>query len=66
MHVRLLRDALPPVTHLNETIAELLREFRELRLAASALINGLDGMATVVGKTLLVLVPFVDQVSTAS
>lgn len=69
------------MTHLNDTIAAfsvraargaawnnaaLLWEFRELPLAASALLDGLEGMTTVIGKTLLVPVPFVDLVTAGS
>jgi hypothetical protein len=73
LNVRLLGDALPPVTHLEDTIAafsvsaareaawnnaELLWQLRGLPLASSAILDGLDGITTVIGKTLLVPVPF--------
>ena len=75
LDVRLLGDTLPPVTHLQDTMAafslsaareaawnnaQLLWEFRGLPLATSAMLDGLDGMTTVIGKTLLVPVPFAD------
>jgi Family of unknown function (DUF5995) len=79
--VRLLGDALPPATHLGETIAafkvraaretawnnaQLLWEFRKLPLATRAMLDGLDGITTVISKTLLVPVPFVDLVAADS
>ncbi len=81
LHVRLLGDTLPPLTHLEDTIpafsvraareaawnnSQLLWELRNLPLARSAMLDGLDGMTTVIGKTLLVPVPFVDLVTAGS
>jgi hypothetical protein len=81
LDVRLLGDPLPPVTHLGDTIAafsvraareaawnnaDLLWEFRKLPLATRVMLDGLDGMTTVIGKTLLVPVPFVDLVTAGS
>jgi Family of unknown function (DUF5995) len=81
LNVRLLGDKLPPVTHLEDTIAafsvraareaawnnaQLLWEFRKVPPATNAMLDGLDGMTTVIGKTLLVPVPFVDLVTAGS
>jgi hypothetical protein len=72
LHVRLLGDPLPPVSHLENTIAawsvsaareaawdnsELLWHLRDLPLLSANLMNTLDGLTTVVGKVLLAPVP---------
>lgn len=72
LHVRLPGDALPPVTHLDDTIAawsvtaaresawrnaELLWQVRSQPPVSLAFLDTLDGFTTVVGKTLLVPVP---------
>jgi hypothetical protein len=72
LRVRLLGDPLPPVSHLENTIAawnvsaareaawqnaELLWYLRDLPLLSSNFMGGLDGITTVVGKALLVPVP---------
>ncbi len=72
LHVRLLGDPLPPVSHLEDTIAawsvsaaresawnnaELLWHLRPTPLLASTFMDTLDGLATVAGKALLVPVP---------
>ena len=72
LHVRLLGDPLPPVSHLENTIAawsvsaareaawqnaELLWHLRDLPPLSSNFMNTLDGLATVAGKALLVPVP---------
>ena len=72
LNVRLPGDALPPVSHLEDTIAawsvsaaresawrnaELLWNIRSLPPLASAFMDTLDGFTAVVGKTLLVPVP---------
>ena len=72
LHVRLAGDALPPVSHLNDTIAawsvsaaresawlnaELLWHIRAFPPMDSAFMDTLDGLVTVVGTTLLVPVP---------
>jgi hypothetical protein len=70
--VRLLGDALPPVSHLENTIgawsvaaardaawtnAEVLWEFRGIPLLYGRVMSGIDGLTTVAGKALLVPVP---------
>ena len=72
LHVRLLGDPLPPVSRLEDTIAawsvlsareaawqnsELLWHLRSMPPLSSNFMNGLDGLTTVAGKTLLVPVP---------
>ncbi len=72
LNVRLLGDALPPVSRLEDTIAawnvsaareaawqnaEHLWQLRALPLLASGLMDTLDGLTTVISKTLLVPVP---------
>jgi Family of unknown function (DUF5995) len=72
LHVRLPGDALPPVSHLDDTIAawsvsaaresawrnaELLWQIRSVPPVYSAFLDTLDGFTAVVGKTLLVPVP---------
>jgi hypothetical protein len=72
LHVRLLGDALPPVSHLENTIAAwsvsaareaawqnafTLWNLRLFSPAQASFLNALDGLTTVVGKTLLVPVP---------
>jgi len=72
LHVRLLGDALPHVSHLEDTLAawsladareaawnnaELLWHLRDAPLAASALLNTVDGLTAIVSKTLLVPAP---------
>jgi hypothetical protein len=72
LHVRLLGDPLPPVSRLEDTIAawsvlsareaawqnsELLWHLQNVPPLASNFMNGLDGLTTVAGKTLLVPVP---------
>jgi hypothetical protein len=72
LNVRLLGDALPPVSHLDDTIAawsvsaaresawrnaELLWHIRTLPPVYSAFLDTLDGLTTVVGKALTVPVP---------
>jgi hypothetical protein len=73
LHVRLLGDPLPPVSHLEDTLAawsvaaaretawtnsEILWQLEGSALAA-AFLDGLDGLTTVVGKTILTPVPMV-------
>jgi hypothetical protein len=70
--VRLLGDALPPVSHLEDTLAawsivaareaawtnaELLWDVREIPLVAGRYMDVMDGLATVAGKTMLVPIP---------
>jgi hypothetical protein len=72
LHVRLLGGPLPPVSHLEDTIAawsvlsareaawqnsELLWHLRNVPPLASNFMNGLDGLTTVAGKALLVPAP---------
>ena len=72
LHVRLLGDPLPPVSHVEDTIAawdvsaareaawrnaELLWHLRSEPMLTSAFSNTLDGLTTVAGKALLVPVP---------
>ena len=72
LHVRLLGDALPPVSHLENTIAawgvsaareaawqnaEILWHLRATPPLSSAFMDTLDGLTTVAGKALLVPVP---------
>jgi hypothetical protein len=72
LHVGLLGEALPPVSHIEDAIAafdvrvarehawtnaELLWHLRHEAALASGLMDTLDGLATVAGKTLLVPVP---------
>jgi hypothetical protein len=72
LHVRLLGDALPPVSQLEDTIAawsvsaareaawrnaELLWHLRATPPLSSAFMDTLDGLTTVAGKALLVPVP---------
>jgi hypothetical protein len=71
LHVRLLGDPLPPVSHIEDTIAawsvsaareaawhnaELLWHLRPVPPLSAAFIDTLDGLTTVAGKTLLVSV----------
>jgi hypothetical protein len=70
--VRLLGDPLPPVSHLEDTIAawnvsaareaawqnaELLWHLRDAPPLSSNFLDTLDGLTTVAGKALLVPVP---------
>jgi hypothetical protein len=72
LHVRLLGDPLPPVSHVENTIAswnvcaareaawrnaELLWHLRPAQLLSSGFLDTLDGLTTVAGKALLVPVP---------
>ncbi len=72
LHVRLLGDELPPVSHLDETLAawsvsaareaawnnaELLWHLRDAPPLSSSFMDSLDGLTTVAGKALLVPVP---------
>jgi uncharacterized protein DUF5995 len=72
LHVRLPGDALPPVTHLEDTLAawkvtaaretawqnaEHLWQLRSLPALGNSFIDVLDGLTTVIGKTLLAPVP---------
>jgi hypothetical protein len=72
LNVRLLGDALPPVTHLEDTIAawdvsaareaawiaaEQLWQYRGMPLLEDGVESMLDGFTAVIGKTLLVPVP---------
>jgi hypothetical protein len=72
LHVRLLGDALPDISHLDDTIAawgvgaareaswansELLRHLRDFPPLATGFKDTLDGLTTVAGKALLVPVP---------
>jgi hypothetical protein len=72
LDVRLPGDALPPVSHLEDTLAAwnvsaaresawqnagLLWPMRDVPLAAASFLDVLDGLTTVIGKTLLVPVP---------
>jgi len=72
LRVRLPGDALPPVSHLEETIAawnvtaaresawlnaQHLWQLRSLPLLARSFLDVLDGLTTVIGKTLLTPVP---------
>ena len=72
LHVRLLGDALPPASRLEDTIAawsvsaaresawnnaELLWHLRPIPLLASTFMDTLDGLTTVAGKALMVPVP---------
>jgi hypothetical protein len=72
LHVRLLGDALPPVSALDDTLAawsmaaaretawnnaELLWHLADAPLIASAFLDTLDGLTAVTSKTLLVPVP---------
>ena len=72
LHVRLLGDALPPVSHLEDTIAawsvsaareaawnnaELLWHLRGEPLFSGAFMDSIDGLTTVAGKALLAAVP---------
>lgn len=72
LHVRLLGDALPPVSHLEDTLAAWsvsaarrtawdnagrLWEIRGVPPLASGFLDMLDGFTTVIGKGLLVPVP---------
>lgn len=72
LYVRLLGDPLPPVSHLETTIAawsvsaareaafdnsELLWHLRDLPPLSSNFMNTLDGLTTVIGKALLAPVP---------
>jgi len=72
LHVRLLSDALPPVSHVDDTIAawsvsaareaawrnaDLLWHLRAVPPLTSAFMDTLDGLTTVAGKALLVPVP---------
>jgi hypothetical protein len=72
LNVRLLGGALPPISHLEDTIAawnvsaarevawknaEHLWQLRTIPLLASSFMDALDGLATVISKALLVPVP---------
>ena len=72
LNVRLPGDALPPISHLEDTIASwnvcaarasawqnagFLWPMRTLPLATAGFLEVLDGLTTVIGKTLLVPVP---------
>ena len=72
LHVRLLGDALPPVTHLEDTLAawsmaaaresawnnaELLWHLADVPPISTAFLGTLDGLTALAGKTLLVPVP---------
>jgi hypothetical protein len=72
LHVRLLGDPLPPVSHLEDTIAgwkvsaareqawinsEVLWTLRAVPQLSGGFMNTLDGLTTVAGKALLVPVP---------
>ncbi len=72
LHVRLLGDALPPVSHLDDTLggwsvaaaresawnnAELLWHLRDAPALSSAFMDTLDGLTTVASKAFLVPVP---------
>ena len=72
LHIRLLGDALPDASRLEDTIAawsvsaareaawnnsELLWYLRSEAALTAAFLDGLDGLTAVVGKTLLVPVP---------
>lgn len=72
LHVRLLGDALPPVSHLEDTIAawgtsaareqawnnaEVLWLLKNTPLVAAGYLQGLDGFTAFAGKALLVPVP---------
>jgi len=72
LHVRLLGDALPVVSHLDDTLAawsvsaaresawnnaELLWHLREVPPLSSAFMDTLDGLTTVASKAFLVPVP---------
>jgi Family of unknown function (DUF5995) len=72
LHVRLLGDMLPPVSHLEDTIAawsvsaareiawhnaEILWYLRAAPALASSFMDSLDGLTSVAGKALLVPVP---------
>jgi hypothetical protein len=74
LRVRLLGDALPPVSHLEDTVAawsvsaaraaawqnaELLWHLRDLRPLSSNFLDTLDGLTTVASRALLVPVPLV-------
>jgi Family of unknown function (DUF5995) len=74
LHVRLPGGALPPVSHLQDTIAawnvsaaresawqaaEHLWQLRPFPLLAASLVNTLDGFTTVINKALLVPVPMI-------
>lgn len=73
--VRLLGDALPPVSHLEDTIgawsvaaareaawtnAEVLWAFRGMPDLYGRVLSGIDGLTTVAGKAQLVPVPLVE------
>jgi hypothetical protein len=73
LNVRLPGDALPPLSHLEDTIAawnvsaareaawqnaEHLAQLSKVPLLADSFMDMLDGLTTVIGKTLLVPVPF--------
>jgi Family of unknown function (DUF5995) len=72
LHVRLLGDALPPASHLEDLVAawgvsaaretawnnaELLWHLRQEPAFSSALMDSLDGVTAVTNKALLVPVP---------
>ena len=72
LDVRLLGDALPPASRLEDTLAawsvadareaawnnaELLWHLADAPLTASAFLDGLDGLTAVAGKTILIPVP---------
>ena len=72
LHVRLLGDALPPVSRLEDTLAawsmssaregawnnaELLCHLQGEALLSSAFLDTLDGLTTVVSKGLLIPIP---------
>jgi len=75
LHVRLLGEALPPVSHLEDTLAAWsvtasrksawtnaghLWQFRLSPVLAAGFMDMLDGFTAVIGKTLLVPVPLAD------
>jgi hypothetical protein len=77
LHVRLLGDPLPPVTHLEDLIAawsvsaareaawqnsELLWHLRDVPPLSSGFMDTLDGLTTVAGKALLVPAPYAASV----
>ena len=72
LHVRLLGDPLPPVSHVEDTIAawnvsvareaawqnaELLSHLQTVPPLSSSFMDTLDGLTTVAGKALLVPAP---------
>ena len=78
LHVRLLGDALPPASHVEETVAawgvaaareaawtnsEVLWTLRGDPVLAARYLNTLDGLAALAGKSLLTPAPFVAAVT---